>query len=85
MLVLQEIIAGLSQLGIKAVETLEACLEEEGDPNLKLRAARSVLDQITKLVELERKIREAQELERRMEAIEAALQIRQIGGYRLGA
>jgi len=72
-LILQEVVAGLTTLGTDAVAKLEAALEA-GDINTELRAATRVLDYITKLVELERRIRDQDEIEERLEALEEAQQ-----------
>jgi hypothetical protein len=49
---------------------------EDPDINARLRAARSVLDYVLKGTELERKIRELDELEERVEELEALLHTR---------
>lgn len=72
-LILQEVVAGLTTLGTEAVAKLEAALEA-GDINTELRAATRVLDYITKLVELERRIRDQDEIEERLVALEEAQQ-----------
>jgi hypothetical protein len=69
-LILQEVVAGLTTLGTEAVAKLESALEA-GDINTELRAATRVLDYITKLVELERRIRDQDEIEERLAALEA--------------
>jgi hypothetical protein len=45
-----------------------------GDVNTELRAACRVLDYLAKLVELERRIRDQDEIEERLQALEAAAQ-----------
>jgi len=57
-------------LGTDAVAKLESALEA-GDINTELRAATRILDYITKLVELERRIRDQEEIEERLAALEA--------------
>jgi len=75
-LILQETVAGLQQTGNEAISVLRSSMSsEQGDPNLNLRAARTVLDFLFKGVEIERRIREQEELEERIEALEAALDI----------
>jgi hypothetical protein len=59
--------AHLARSGAKLESALEA-----GDINTELRAATRVLDYIVKLVELERRIRETQELEARITDLEIA-------------
>ena len=71
MLILQETVAGITRLGTDAISAFEDALEG-GDLNERLRAARFVLDMIYKGVELERRIRDQEELERRLEALEEA-------------
>jgi AcrR family transcriptional regulator len=71
-LILQETVAALTGLGSQAVQKLEAAMHAE-DENTSLRAACRVLDYITKLVELERKIRDQDELEARLSELEDAL------------
>jgi sugar phosphate isomerase/epimerase len=70
-LILQETVAGLQRLGTKAIMVLEGSLDDNDDPNAKLRAARTVLDYIAKLVELERRIRDQDDLEQHLERLEA--------------
>ena len=70
-LILQEVVSGLTTLGTKAVVKLEEALDA-GDVNTELRAASRVIDYIVKLVELERRIREQEELIERLEALEQA-------------
>lgn len=73
-LVLQETIASLQQAGVDAVGILrESMAPEVDDQNLRLRAARLVLDYTLKATELERRMREQDELEARLEEIEEAL------------
>jgi hypothetical protein len=75
MLILQEAIAGISRMGTKALEAFEDALEV-GDLNERLRAATRVFDMIYRGAELERKIREQDELQRRLENLEIALAAR---------
>jgi hypothetical protein len=72
MLILEETIAGLTLLGTKAVGVIEGALDDTDDPNAQLRAARTALDFIAKLVELERRIRDQDELEDRIAELEDA-------------
>jgi hypothetical protein len=74
LLILQETVAGITQLGTKAISVIDGALDDTDDPNAQLRAARTPLDFISKLVELERKIRDQDELEARIEALETASQ-----------
>ncbi len=69
-LILQETVAGLTRLGSKALTVIDGALDDGNNPNARLRAARTVLDYIAKLVELERRIREQDDLERRLEELE---------------
>jgi hypothetical protein len=69
-LILQETVAGLTQLGSKALTVIDGALDDGNNPNAWLCAARTVLDYIAKLVELERRIREQDDLERRLEELE---------------
>jgi|SRR5215217_6570654 len=71
MLILQQTIAGLTELGAQAVEKIEAGMDSD-DENTALRAACRVLDYIAKLVELERRIRDQDELEERIRKLEEA-------------
>lgn len=71
MLILQETVAGITHLGAGAIKAFEDALED-GDLNERLRAATRVLDYIYKGAELERRIRDQEELERRIQALEAA-------------
>jgi hypothetical protein len=71
-LILQETVAGLTRLGSKALTVIDGALDDGNNPNARLRAARTVLDYIAKLVELERRIREQDDLERRLEELEEA-------------
>jgi predicted transcriptional regulator len=85
MLILQETIAALTKLGSQAVKKLEGSMHS-GDENTSLRAACRVLDYIAKLVELERRIREHDELEERLHELEEALRLSQsTNGYGWGA
>lgn len=69
MLILQETVAGISRLGTEAVRAFEDALED-GDLSERLRAATRILDYIYKGAELERKIRDQEELEQRLLALE---------------
>jgi hypothetical protein len=74
-LVLQETVSNLLAAGSEAVNVLCNSMNvDAGDPNLNLRAARAILDFLFKGVEIERKIREQDELEARLEAIEDNIQ-----------
>jgi AcrR family transcriptional regulator len=82
MLILQQTVAGLTYLAAQAVKKFEAALSA-GDINTELRAASRVLDHIEKLVELERRIRDQDELEARLSELEEALehQKQSVRGY----
>jgi len=68
-LILSQTLAGLVALSSKAVESLDGALDSE-DPNLQFRAARAVLDDVAKLMELERRIRDQDDIEARLQALE---------------
>jgi hypothetical protein len=70
-LILGETVAGITNLGTKAIGVIEGALDNAEDSNVQLRAARHALDHIAKLTELERKIVENEELEERLAALEA--------------
>ncbi len=76
-IMLSETVSGLMQLGAKAIAVIAGALDNDGDPNAQLRAARHTLDYLTKLVELERRVIETDELEGRLSALEAARDARQ--------
>ena len=71
MIVLASTVAGLTSLGSEAVEKIKDAMSS-GDPNTELRAACRVLDYITRLVELERRIRDQDEIEERLRRLEEA-------------
>jgi DNA-binding transcriptional MerR regulator len=71
MLILQQTVSNLTHLSSEAVGKLEAAMSA-GDVNTELRAACRVLDYVVKLVELERRIRDQDEIEQRLQALEAA-------------
>ena len=62
MLMLNETIASLEKAGIDAVAAMTGALKDE-DVNVRLRAARAVLDYLLKGAELERRNRELDEVE----------------------
>jgi len=69
MMILQQAVAGLTDLSSLAVSKIEDAMSS-GDPNTELRAACRVLDYTTKLVELERRIRDQDEIEERLRRLE---------------
>jgi NAD-specific glutamate dehydrogenase len=71
MIILSQTVAGLTQLGSRAIEKIEAGMDSD-DENTALRAASRVLDYLVKLVELERKIRDQDEIEERLRRLEEA-------------
>ena len=73
-LILQETVAGISRLGTEAVQAFEDALNV-GDLNERLRAATRVVDMIYKGTELERRIREQEELEQRITDLEIAAEM----------
>jgi hypothetical protein len=81
-LLLSETVGGVVALGGQALEVLEAGLKEDQDPAHRQRAARMVLDYITKLVELDRRLVEQDELIRRIEELERAQDTQRNNGYR---
>jgi hypothetical protein len=81
-LVLQETVAALQHAGVEAVGVLKDSMQPDvEDLNLRLRAARVVLDYVFKGVETERRIREQDELELRLEDLEADMRERRTYGY----
>ena len=73
-LILQETVAGISRLGTEAIQAFEDALNV-GDLNERLRAATRVVDMIYKGTELERRIREQEELEQRITDLEIAAEM----------
>jgi hypothetical protein len=71
MMILQQTVAGLTDLSSLAVSKIEDAMSS-GDPNTELRAACRVLDYATKLVELERRIRDQDEILERLSRVEEA-------------
>ncbi len=67
---LQETVSALQSGGVAAVTALREALDTDDD-NLRLRAARAVLDYLFKGVELERRVRETEDLIARIDALEA--------------
>jgi hypothetical protein len=73
-LILQETVAGILRLGTEAIQAFEDALNV-GDLNERLRAATRVVDMIYKGTELERRIREQEELEQRITDLEIAAEM----------
>ena len=65
-----EAVTALRQSGASAAGVLANALEDE-DVNVRLRAARTILDQLFRGVEQERRIKETEEFEQRLEELEA--------------
>jgi hypothetical protein len=80
MIILQETLGGLIKLGARAIEELEAAMDS-GDVNTSLRAATRTLDQLGRFVELERRLRDQEELEARIEALEVAAAAKAVGPW----
>src|SRR5215218_4962331 len=71
---MQETITALQQRGLKAVETFDAAMSEDTpDINARVRGARSTLDYLVKLFELETKVREIEDIELRLAELEERL------------
>ena len=80
MLILQQTVAGLTNLSSKAIAKLGAAMDA-GEVNTELRAASRVLDYLAKLFELERRIREQDDHEERLTRLESDEQANGNGGY----
>jgi hypothetical protein len=64
-----EAVGNLRRIAIKAIAGLESAIDDP-DVNVRIRAYRSILDYLFKGVDLERKIKETEELEQRIAALE---------------
>ena len=73
--VMERVLGELLARSTAAITVLGDALEDS-DVNARLRAARSILDYVLKGTELERKIHELEELEGRIEELEALVQAR---------
>jgi|SRR5215216_220312 len=82
MLILQQTVANLTRVSAEATQKLESSMNC-GDVNTELRAACRVLDYFVKTVELERRIRDQEEIEERLSALEAG-QEENTNGHRGG-
>lgn len=65
---MEEAVTSLRQSGASAAGVLANALEDE-DVNVRLRAARTILDQLFRGVEQERRIRETEEIEREIKEL----------------
>jgi hypothetical protein len=81
-LLLTETVGGVVAMGGEALQVLQDGLKEDQDPAIRQRTARTVLDYITKLVELDRRLVEQDELLRRIEELERVQQTQKNNGYR---
>jgi hypothetical protein len=68
----EEAMTTLRRIAKGALSAHEDAMGEDQDINVRLRAGRSVMDLLLKGVELERRMRETEELEARIQALEAA-------------
>jgi hypothetical protein len=79
-LLLSETTATLQRIAGDAAAAIEDSLSPEvEDKNLRLRAARTALEFLLRATETERKVRELEDVEERLEALERAHRLKELG------